>query len=103
MFKAKTSFGSFSVDDLARARKFYVETLGLQVEEEGEMGLKLHLPGGGMVFVYPKGEKHLPAGFTVLNLVVEDIDVAVDVLVSKGVSLEKYEGFHQDKKGIARS
>ena len=33
---------------------------------------------------------------------VSDIDEAVDGLKKKGVKFEKYKGFHQDKKGIAR-
>ena len=38
----------------------------------------------------------------VLYFRVEDIDAAVDGLVSRGVRFERYEGFDQDDKGIAR-
>ena len=48
MFKAKHVFSSFSVDDLAEANKFYSKTIGLKVEDTDGMGLKMHLPGGGM-------------------------------------------------------
>lgn len=106
MVKTKAAFSGFSVDDLEKAKKFYKETLGLQVDREAmgddeDMGLTLHLPHGGKVFVYPK-ENHEPATFTILNFVVEDIDDAVDALTRHGVTFEHYEGFNQDKKGIAR-
>src|SRR5260370_4201178 len=82
MFQVKAAFNGFSVDDLAKARAFYGETLGLQVDDEG-VGLRLHLPGGGTVFAYPK-EDHQPATFTMLNFVVASIDEAVDELTNRG-------------------
>lgn len=100
MFKAKAAFSGISVDNLEKAKEFYSKTLGLSLESE-EMGLHFVLPGGGSLFIYPK-DNHEPAKFTVLNFVVEDIDEAVDVLSKKDVKFEKYEGFHQDEKGIAR-
>src|SRR5690349_7565001 len=102
MFKTVATFSSFSVKNLAEAKKFYGETLGLTVKEE-DMGLRLHLQGGGQIFVYPK-DNHEPATFTILNVVVADIDEAVDELTSRGVSFERYEGEYQaDDKGIVRS
>src|SRR2546423_14197532 len=98
MFKPKTAFNGFSVNDLAKAKAFYTQTLGLNVVEEG-VGLRLHLPGGGTAFAYPKDD-HQPATFTLMNFVVDDIDEAVDELESRGVSFESYEGMLQDAKGI---
>jgi len=66
------------------------------------MGLDLHLANGTHVFLYPK-DNHEPATYTVLNFPVDDIDAVVDALIEKGVSFEKYDGFEQDEKGIARS
>lgn len=100
MFKAKAAFSGISVDNLEKAKKFYSETLGLELEDE-KMGLQFQLPHGGNLFIYPK-DNHEPASFTVLNFVVEDIDDAVDALKKSGVAFEIYEGFHQDEKGIAR-
>lgn len=101
MLKAVSGFSGFSVKDQAEALDFYKNKLGLQVEDTG-MGLEVHLPGdGGSVFVYPKGN-HQPATFTVLNLVVEDINAAVDQLEAAGISMEIYEGMGQDERGIAR-
>lgn len=102
MFKPKSAFSGFSVNDLAKAKRFYSDTLGLTVEADG-IGLRLQPAPGYPVFVYPK-EDHQPATFTVLNLVVDRIDEAMDVLKSKGVTFEHYrsDDMPQDEKGILR-
>lgn len=101
MFTPRASFNSFSVDDLAKAKAFYTETLGLKVDEEKGMGLNLHLPGGGSAFVYPKDD-HQPATFTILNFVVDDVDEAMAELANRGVTFEQYEGLPTDDKGVLR-
>lgn len=102
MLKAQAAFSGFSVDDLDKAKQFYTEVLGLELEDE-TMGLQLKLPNGGALFVYPKPD-HQPASFTILNFVVENIDEAVDELAAQGVSFEHYDNMPggQDEKGIAR-
>ncbi len=100
MLKDTPAFGSFSVDDLKKAKEFYGDTLGLKVSDTKE-GLNIKFFGGGAVFIYPK-PNHVPATFTVLNFAVEDIDNAVDHLKKKGVALEHYPSMHQDENGIAR-
>ena len=101
MLKTKGAFSGFSVDDLTRARAFYTETLGLEVDDAGA-GVRLRLPGGGTVFVYQKDD-HQPATFTILNLEVDHIDEAVDELTGRGVRFEHYEdGPKTDQKGILR-
>jgi catechol 2,3-dioxygenase-like lactoylglutathione lyase family enzyme len=101
MFEPKQAFSGFSVDDLAKAKEFYSGTLGLTVDADG-VGARLHLPGGGSVFFYPK-PGHQAATFTILNFEVEDIDDAVDDLITRGVHLERYEGIPGvDEKGILR-
>ncbi|PYT06079.1 MAG: glyoxalase [Acidobacteria bacterium] len=101
MFKAKAAFSGFSVDDLAKAKEFYTETLGLTVDDEG-VGVRLQLPGGAAVFAYPKKD-HQPATFTILNFEVDNIDEAVDELTKRGVQFEHYEdGPKTDEKGIFR-
>ena len=103
MFADTKAFSGFSVDDLAAARTFYADTLGLDVTVlSEEMGLlQLNLAGGGTVMAYAK-EGHQPASFTILNFPVTDVEAAVDELTGKGVSFERYDGFDQDEKGIAR-
>lgn len=99
MFKNTKAFSGFSVDDIPAAEKFYSETLGLEVSEENGM-LTLHIAGGTEILVYPKGDDHVPATFTILNFPVDDIDAAVEELVGRGVEFEKYDMV--DENGIAR-
>jgi len=101
MFATTKAFSGFSVDDLAAARQFYGDTLGLRVSEDNGL-LTLHIAGDRDILVYPK-PNHTPATFTILNFPVDDIDEAVDELTKRGVAFERYEGFEQDEKGIDRS
>lgn len=100
MLQDSKAFSGFSTNDIPKAKEFYGQTLGLEASEE-DGTLQLHLAGGTNVFIYPK-ENHEPATYTVLNFPVNDIDQAVDELSDKGVAFERYKGFEQDEKGIAR-
>jgi len=101
MFANTRAFSGFAVDDIEAAKKFYGETLGLRTSEQYGL-LTLHLAGDRDTLVYPKPD-HMPASYTILNFGVDDIDAAVDELVRRGVSLEKYDGLGQDEKGINRA
>mgnify|MGYP000577164889 CR=1 FL=1 len=103
MFATTAAFSGFSVRDVEEARAFYEGVLGLDVGEINGM-LQLNLGGGGTVLVYPKGDAHEPASFTVLNFPVDDIDAAADALAAKGVVFERYDGFpmEPDAKGVYR-
>jgi predicted enzyme related to lactoylglutathione lyase len=103
MFANTKATNGFAVDDVGKAKEFYEGTLGLTTtvlsEEFGVMAL--HLAGGRDTLVYAK-EDFTPATYTILNFEVDDVDAAVDGLSSSGVSFERYDGFDQDEKGIAR-
>jgi extradiol dioxygenase family protein len=103
MFKDAHAFSSFSVDDIDKARKFYGETLGVDIDVS-DQGLTLKFAGGGRAFVYPKGPAHEPASFTILNFPVADVDTAVDALKARGVAFEHYDNdfVKTDAKGVAR-
>jgi predicted enzyme related to lactoylglutathione lyase len=101
MLENSEAFSGYSVEDISAARRFYAETLGLSVSDDNGL-LTLHLPGGRDTLIYPKGEDHQPATFTVLNFPVDDIEVTVDELVARGVQFERYEGMQQDTRGIHR-
>jgi catechol 2,3-dioxygenase-like lactoylglutathione lyase family enzyme len=103
MLENSPAFSGFSVDDPARARTFYGETLGLPTEEQDHGMFTLKLAGGHDVLVYPS-PMHTPGSYTVLNFPVDDIERAVDGLTARGVSFEKYDGSEMstDEKGIMR-
>jgi extradiol dioxygenase family protein len=102
MFADTKAFSSFAVDDVDVAERFYGETLGISTSRVEEMGLLvLELAGGRNTLVYPK-PNHEPASFTVLNFPVDDVEAAVDGLAERGVEFERYDGFGQDDRGIAR-
>ena len=104
MFTDMPAFSGFAVDDLDAARAFYTDVLGLDVSNVTDIPgglLVLNILGGNPVTVYPKSD-FTPATYTILNFPVDDVDAAVDELTAKGVTLERYEGFNQDEKGIAR-
>ena len=63
--------------------------------------IDLHLPNGASVLVYEKPD-HTPAGFTVLNFLVDDVDAAVTDLVGRGVTMERYSDLPQDSTGVMR-
>jgi catechol 2,3-dioxygenase-like lactoylglutathione lyase family enzyme len=88
-FKNTKSFSSFSVNNLDEAKRFYGQTLGLEVSESDE-GLILQSKGGIDVFIYPKPD-HTPATFTILNFVVDDVDRAVDELSKIGIRFQVYD------------
>ena len=94
------TFGSFAVDDIEVATRFYRDTVGLDVSGEADDGpLWLHGSDAQVTLVYCKPD-HVLAAFTVLNLFVDNLDEAVDELSSKGVVFERFEGVETDERGI---
>ena len=102
MFRDTKAFSGFAVPDIAAAKAFYGDTLGIDVTEDHGM-LTLHLAGSRDTIVYPKPD-HVPATYTILNFPVDDVEAAVDALTEKGVEFQKYEGedVATDAKGIMR-
>jgi catechol 2,3-dioxygenase-like lactoylglutathione lyase family enzyme len=100
MFTNTKAFSGFAVPDLAKAKEFYGDTLGLKTSEEYGL-LTLHIAGDRDVLVYPKPD-HAPATYTILNFPVDDIDNVVDELTARGVRFERYDSMEQDERGIHR-
>jgi catechol 2,3-dioxygenase-like lactoylglutathione lyase family enzyme len=100
MFAGTKAFGAFAVDDLAQARKFYSQTLGVKVSEQHGL-LTLHLAGGRDTRVYQMPH-HTPATYTILMFQVDDIEAAVGELAQRGVQFEHYDEMDQDERGITR-
>jgi catechol 2,3-dioxygenase-like lactoylglutathione lyase family enzyme len=105
MLKGSKAFSGFSVNDIARAKQFYADILGLEVTQDVHMGglLTLHIAGGGTVLIYPK-PNHQPATFTIMNFPVNNIEETVKAIKALGVSFEAYESEYlkTDEDSICR-
>jgi len=103
MFHHAKPFSGFSVNNLDQARRFYHDTLGVEIDDTPMGMLQLKIDEDTKVFVYEKRD-HAPATFTILNFPVDNIEQAVDELTDKGVRFESYnEGdIKTNEKGIAR-
>ncbi len=85
--------------DIANAKAFYVERLGLQLIED--MGEALLLQAGQTpVFIYRR-EQAPHSDATVASWTVPDIEATVKELQARDIHMERYEGFDQDALGIA--
>jgi catechol 2,3-dioxygenase-like lactoylglutathione lyase family enzyme len=103
MLKYSPFYAGFAVDDSDPAKRFYAETLGVDVIDLGGGLFSLRAQNGYAVLVYPKPD-HEPAGHTILNFPVEDIEATVDGLAERGVKFEHYDQgpIKTNEKGIAQ-
>lgn len=76
--------------DLARARRWYSEKLGLEPAEEREGGLRYE--GASGVFCLFASAGASDGSFTQMGFYVDDIEAAVAELRARGVVFEEYEG-----------
>jgi catechol 2,3-dioxygenase-like lactoylglutathione lyase family enzyme len=75
--------------DLARARFFYAEKLGLEPSEERPGGLLYRV--GSCEFALFESGGTSPGTFTQMAFEVENLDTVVDELRARGVVFEKYD------------
>jgi catechol 2,3-dioxygenase-like lactoylglutathione lyase family enzyme len=76
--------------DLARARRWYAEKLGLEPVEEREGGLRYEGASGVFCLFASRGASD--GSFTQLGFYVDDIESAVALLRTRGVVFEEYDG-----------
>jgi catechol 2,3-dioxygenase-like lactoylglutathione lyase family enzyme len=103
MLAQSKAFSGMAVRDIQETKRFYGETLGLEIEVLDDANGLLSLKHGGEreTLVYQKPD-HTPSNNTVLNFPVDDIDAAVEELTARGVEFERYDEFPPDEKGIMR-
>jgi len=77
------------VEDLARARGFYAEKLGLRPSREVEGALFYEGEGSTGFLLFPSGAR--PSGHTQMAWFVKDIVASVAKLKSRGVVFEEYD------------
>ena len=91
-----------AVTDMARAKDFYENKLGLVGGQDQPDGGVRYPCGDTELHVYPS-QYAGGSGATIAGWTVDDIDAAVDELSAKGVTFEQYsEPLNTDEKGIAR-
>lgn len=94
-------YPTIPVTDLARARIFYEDTLGLKISDDTmPQGLVFQI-GPCKLYIYqrdPSKADHTLAGFQV-----DDIVKTIEELTEKGVMFEHYDfpGLKTDEKGIS--
>jgi catechol 2,3-dioxygenase-like lactoylglutathione lyase family enzyme len=91
MLKDHDAIATIAVKDLGRARKFYENTLGLEVEAAEEMEVFTCKSGGSKLFVYESeyaGTNQATAATWVLG---EDVQEVARALKAKGVAFEHYD------------
>jgi catechol 2,3-dioxygenase-like lactoylglutathione lyase family enzyme len=103
MLESSEAYSGFAVDDLEKAKAFYVGVLGLEVSEQdpGNDVLELKVGGNRRLVMYLSPDL-TPASYTILNFPVDNIEQVVDELSARGVRIERYSDFPQDDKGIVR-
>ena len=89
----KVAFTMYPVTDIARARKFYEETLGLAVGMAGGQGgmywVEYDLPGGGcLAITNATGDEPSAAAGGTIALEVEDLSSLMQHLREKGVAFK---------------
>jgi predicted enzyme related to lactoylglutathione lyase len=89
------------VADVARARKFYEEKVGLKPKQEYAGGVVYDCGNGSSVFMYPSAGAGTSKASTAF-WAVPDVDAEVAELKARGVTFEEYDmpGI-QMKNGIA--
>ena len=91
-----------AVSDLATARHFYEQQLGLVPGEEEEQGVRYPCAEGTAIFIYLSPENAGSSTATIAGWVVEDLDRTMDDLASRGVVFEQYDqpGLKTDERGV---
>jgi predicted enzyme related to lactoylglutathione lyase len=90
MLKITESAATLPAQDIARARKFYEQKLGLTPDEVGPDGGVFYKTGNTGFLVFPSMGK--PSGdHTQLGFDVEDVPATVNELKKSGVKFEDYD------------
>lgn len=97
MLGQNNTHANFSVNDMAVAKSFYVDTLGFILKKETKYDFMLESGTGSLANVYYKPD-HKAWDSTVFGIEVDDVRAAVAELSAKGVSVENVEG--TDESGI---
>ena len=81
-----------------QAKVFYSEVLGLRLMEDTPFALVFD--ANGTMLRIQKVRTLTPAGYTVLGWHVVDVHEAVELLLKRGITFDRYLGLPQDEQGI---
>ena len=92
MLRDRSAWAIVAVSDMDRSRRFYVETLGLELLDSGMDGVTTLRTGDTRLVIYRSDE----AGTNTANAVVwscgDEVEAIVADLEAKGVQFEHYPG-----------
>ena len=91
MLTSGTVTANIPAADLARARAFYADTLGLQPVTELEGNMLVYRTDGGTTFSVYQTEYAGQAGHTIAQWHVDDVQAEAQALKDKGVTFETYD------------
>lgn len=89
MLKDATVYATIAVSDIAAAKEFYGETLGLMEVDENPGGVT-YQSGEGQLFVYPSATAGTGKA-TCAAWRVEDLEAVIEALKSRGMTFEHYD------------
>ena len=84
--------------DADRARKFYVDTLGLTFVSDDQFAITIR--SGATDIRIARMEAFNPSPYTVLGWKVTDINAVVQQLTAAGITFERYPFLEQDANGV---
>ena len=90
MLQTSPLYSYIPAKDIARARRFYEDKVGLRAKEETNGGVVYEFGGGTAAFLYPTGN----AGTSKASQAfwsVADVDREIEALKAKGVVFEDYD------------
>jgi catechol 2,3-dioxygenase-like lactoylglutathione lyase family enzyme len=87
-----------AVTDLARAREFYEDGLGLTLTDDTPIAIVFDAHGTTLRVTLVDNLD--PPGYTVLGWMVDDIAAAARELTARGVNFNRYDGMDQDELGV---
>lgn len=97
--KANSIVAFVTVVEVDKARRFYRDTLGLQLVRE-DLPFALVFDANGIMLRVSISKQHVALPGTVLGWDVPDIRAAIRGLASAGVRFERYSFLEQDEQGI---
>jgi catechol 2,3-dioxygenase-like lactoylglutathione lyase family enzyme len=98
MLNNRSAYATIPASDIARAKSWYEEKLGLTPSWEGEPGMLYNLPDGAGFLLYPT-EHAGKAPNTLMSFTSDDVEKDVTALKQKGVVFPRHRrGWFEDSE-----